>query len=246
MNVKFVIVSVVLICLIIIFLRKWIVRFIILSYISIKYGKYSHEFFSYFKDNNLISPYNSCVKDQITTHFLVFTKKIKNSDEFQTTTSIDYEEIPFLESSENLIHRKGNPDCINVATLREIKFMVIGYNEYIHDLKMKSMYFFLNDHFVMGEFLFSDIKRTEPNNLIEMISSKYLNGNPIGKDFFYVKDTEGNQLNFENNGFSIAIKYLFRGDPTTNMILSESNLQGSNLTEKNLMVLRNEELLDRL
>ena len=178
-------------------------------------------------------------------HLLVFYRKIKNSQEFQTNTSIDYGQIPFMTSNKNLFKIKGKPDCIKVAVLNDIKFMVMGYNETLQGLKMKSMYFFLNDHFVMGEFLFSDLMRLKPVKLVATLSSKYLNGKSIEKDVFYITDTKGNKLNYEHNGFSISIKYLFMGDNTTNVILSGLFAIGGNQPENYLNMLRNEELLDR-
>ena len=246
MSVKILLISFFLLILVVAISRKWIFRLFCLWYISLKYGRYSHEFLIYFKNNNLISPYIACLKDQITSHFLVFNKNIKNVDEFHTDTAIDFEEIPFMVNAKNLIQRKGTPDCLSAATIGELKLQVIGYNEFIENSKMKSMYFLVNDHFVMGEFLFSDLRHTNSDTLIAILSSKYLNGNPIGKEFFYIKDKEGNQLNFENNGFSISIKYLFRGDQTTNMMIAGSLKPGTNLTAKNQILLKNEELLDRL
>ena len=246
MSVKLVLLSFLLLILIFVFFRKWVVRFFRLWYISIKHGRYSYEFLIYFKNNNLISPFIACLKDQITSHFLVFNKKIKNSDEFHTNTVIDFEEIPFMVSAKNLIQRKGIPDCISAANNGEIKLLVIGYNEFIENSKMKSMYFMVDDHFVMGEFLFSNLKHTNSDTLIAILSSRYLNGAPIGKEFFYIKDIEGNQLNFENNGFSISIKYLYKGDRTTNVMMAGSIKSGTNLFDKNLILLKNEELLDRL
>ncbi len=230
MTIKLVLILVFLL-LILIFFRKWLLKLFRLLYLSSKYGKFSHEFISYFKENNLVSPYNTCIKDQITSHFLIFNKQINHTDEFQTEIPIDFDGIPFMVTSKNLIQRKGNPDCINVATLSDFKFMVMGYSEFMLDLKMKAMFFFLDDHFIMGEFSFSEGKSAQSAKMIETISSKYLNGNPIGKEFFFLKDKDGNQLNFENNGFTISIKYLFRGDHTTNMILSGSYSNGDNLSE---------------
>ena len=238
-------VSIFFLVLIFVFLRNRVVQLVRLWYISLVYGRYSYEFLTFFKEKNIRSPYNGCIKDEITMHLLVFYRKIKNSQEFQTNTSIDYGQIPFMTSYKNLFKIKGKPDCIKVAILNDIKFMVMGYNETLQGLKMKSMYFFLNDHFVMGEFLFSDLLRLKPVKLVETLSSKYLNGKSIEKDVFYITDTKGNQLNYEHNGFSISIKYLFMGDNTTNVILSGLFAIGGNQPENYLNMLRNEELLDR-
>jgi hypothetical protein len=235
-----------LLVLVILFSGNWLFRLIRLRYISLIYGKFSHEFLNFFKDNNLLSPYNSCIKDEITSHFLVFYRRIKNSQEFQTITPIDYGEIPFMAGCKYLFKRKGNPDCINVTTFNGVKFMVVGYNETLQGVKMKSLYFFLKDHFILGELFFSDLLRVKPENLLETFSSKYLNEIPVKEEVFYITDTKGNQLNYEHNGFSISVKYIFKGDDKVNTILSDLFSAGDNLAENNLKVLINKELLDRL
>ncbi|MEI6436176.1 MAG: hypothetical protein WCP32_15170 [Bacteroidota bacterium] len=227
-------------------LKNSVVRFFRKRYISLVYGRYSHQFLTFFRENDLVTPYNGCIKDGITWHFIVFYKKIKNSQEFQTDIPIDYGEIPFMASCKNLLKIKGNPDCIDVDTINDIKFLVVGYNETLQGLKMKSMYYFLNDQFVLGELNFANLLHVKPTNLVGQISSKYLNGNPVEKDVFYIADTTGNQLNYENNGFSISIKYLFKGNNATNLILSGLFGIGDNTVENKIKALRNKELLDRL
>ncbi|MCX6278381.1 MAG: hypothetical protein NT004_09825 [Bacteroidetes bacterium] len=151
-----------------------------------------------------------------------------------------------MTNCKNLFKIKGNPDCIDVDTINDIKFLVVGYNETLQGLKMKSMYYFLNDQFILGELNFSNLLHVKPANLVGQISSKYLNGNPVEEDVFYIKDTSGNQLNYENNGFSVSIKYLSNGNKDINLILSGLFGMGDNTVENKIKALRNKELLDRL
>jgi len=239
------VVSIFLFALLFVFLRKRVVQTIRERYIAMVYGRYSFEFLTFFKENNIRSPYNGCIKDEITMHLMVFFRKIKNSQEFQTNTTIDYGQIPFMTNSKNLFKIKGKPDCMKVAAFNDLKFMVIGYGETLQGLRMKSMFFFLNDRFIMGEFLFSDLLRLKPANMAGTLSSKYLNGASIEKEVFYITDSTGNMLNYENNGFSISIKYLFNGDDTTNKILTELFFAGTTQSEIYVNAFRNEELLDR-
>jgi len=227
--------------------RKWIIRAFRLWIIVFKYGRYSYEFCSFFKDNNLVSPYVTCIKDQIPAHFLVFNRKIEVQNEFLTPIRLDYDGIPFMISSKELISRKGSPDCVNVAMAGGIRFQILGYNDFIDGIRMRSLFIFLQDRFILGEFLFSDIQKVNTSNLVDTISAKYLSGKKIDKDFFYLKDDQGNQLNFEHNGFAISIKYLYKGDPQTNTILSDqSHLFGDHPLDKKLHALKHERLLDRL
>ena len=229
-----------------IFAKKRIGQLLRLWYFSVVYGPYSNKFLAVFKDENIMSPYNSCIDDDILLHFVPFTKKNNNSLEFQTKTTIVFNGIDFSTSSKNLIKSKGEPDSISITTINDTKFMVVGYNEVVHDLKMKTMYFFLNDQFFMGEFLFSDHLSKEPSNLVKSYSSKYLNGIPVVNHVFYITDAEGNQLYYEHNGFALSIKYLYKGDESSNKIMTGLFPTEDKLAEYNLIVQRNLELLDRI
>ncbi|MEI6682384.1 MAG: hypothetical protein WCO44_07140 [Bacteroidota bacterium] len=219
-NFMTVIISICVLLLVLIFMRQRVTLLIRLWYYSLVYGRYSHEFLTFFKTSNLRSPINGCIKDEISVHLLVFVNKIKNSLEFQTSTLIDYGRIPFMTGNKQLFKSKGKPDCMKVITINDVKLMVAGYNETLQGMKMRSLFFFVNGSFVMGEFLFSELLRLKPGNLVGTLSSKYLNGIPVDKDVFYITDTKGNRLNYENNGFSISIKYFYGNDPATNNFLS--------------------------
>ena len=231
--------------LIFIFLRNRAVQLVRLWYITLRYGRYSHEFLTFFKDNNLRSPFNGCIKDEISMHPLVFYRRINDSQEFRTNTAIDYGPIPYMTNYREILKKKGTPNCMKVSTVIENRFMVIGYNESLQGLKMKSMYFFLNDRFIMGEFLFSDLMRAKPSKLAGTLFSKYLNSIQAEKDVFYITDVKGNQLNYENNGFSVSIKYLFNGDSESNSILETLATTGIYPVDDEQFISTNEELLDR-
>jgi hypothetical protein len=238
------VVSLFLFVLILVFLRKRVVILVRLWYFSLVYGRYSYEFLNFFKENNLRSPINGCVKDEITLHLLVFFKKIKDSQEFHTNTAIDFGEIPYMTTSKKLFKIKGKPDCMKVVTANDTRFIVAGYHETLQGLKMKSLYFFVDGFFVMGEFLFSELIRVNPANLVKTLSVKYLSDATVESDVFYIRDTNGNQLNYEHNGFSISIKYLFMGDGKTNEKLS-GLLNSGEFSENSVSLHGNEELLDR-
>jgi hypothetical protein len=227
-----------------IFLRKRVVLLVRLWYVTLLYGRYSHEFLTFFKENNLRSPINGCIKDEITLHLLVFYRKVKNAQEFLTNTNIDFGQVPFMSTTKALFNIKGKPDCMKVVTVNDSRFMVAGYNETLQGLRMKSLYFFVNGAFVMGEFSFSELMRLNPANMIKTLSSKYLNGTPVDNDVFYIRDTKGNQLNYEHNGFTVSIKYLYMSDDKTNKVLSSLSTIGE-LTEYDPIVPGNDELLNR-
>lgn len=231
--------------LILIFLRRRLFPLFRLGYISLVYGRYSFEFLDFFKDNNLRSPHNNCIKDEITMHFYSFFRKIKNAGEYQTTVNIDFGTVPFMFRYKKMLKTRGAPQCVNVAKFNNARVNVLGYNETIQGMKMKSIHYFINDFFVMGEYIISELQRVKPTSITGTLSSKYLNGVDLPQEVFYITDPNGNMINYEHNGFSINVRYLFRGDETTNEILYSVFGDGTTNGKIFMNALKNEELLNR-
>lgn len=240
-----VIVAIFAIALFAIFLKKNTFPILNLLFIRIFGGKYSFEYLEFFKEHDLRNPLNNCIKDEITLHISVFFKKLKGAAEFKTQTPIEFKDVPFLTSYKTLVNEFGTPHCINIARFGNQRVKVVGYHETFHQKKMKSLFYFLEDVFFMGEFVFSETRRMDPAQVREGIAQKYLDGKELELDTFYIEGPNGNILNFHDNGFFASVKYLYRGDTGINEILNSVFV----LTIKNGQAFKNamiqEELLNR-
>jgi hypothetical protein len=216
-----------------------------LIYIQSVYGRYSYEFLEFFKENDLRNPHNNCIKDEISMHFFAFYKPKKDAVYLETDTKIEFGDTPFMTSYQTIRKEKGEPDCINVSKFNDTRVKLIGYNETLQNMKMKSLFYFIGDNFIMGEYNFHDLNKVKVSNIVAPLSIKYLKGGTLESDNFFIKDPQGDRINFENNGFSITIRYLYRGDEKINQILDSvfTNLGGSNSNFIN--TLKHEELLNR-
>jgi hypothetical protein len=231
--------------LVLVFLRKRIIPVIRLASLRILYGQYSFEYLEFFKKHDLRNPLNNCIKDEITLHFSVFFRKFKNAVDFTTTVPIGFKDIPFMTLYQKVVKQFGQPSCINIARFGTSRVKVIGYSESFHQKKMKSLFYFIDDRFVMGEFVFSEYSRMNPTPVKEALSQKFLNGKPLEPDVFYISDSNGNRINFYDNGFYASVKYLFLGDTAINEILNTlfSPGQENGQAYRNAMI--QEELLNR-
>lgn len=178
-------------------------------------------------------------------HFFTFYKPGKNSLFFDTTAKIEFGDIPFLTSFKKLTKIKGEPECINISRFQSIRVRLIGYNETLQNMKMKSMYYFLGDQFVMGEYQFTDLNKLKTADIMAPLAVKYLKGQKIESDNFYITDPSGDKINYEHNGFTITIRYFFRGDARVNQVLDSvfGNVSGNG--ETLIRTMKHEELLNR-
>ncbi len=244
-NLIIALVSFFLLIILLILFRKKVIFLIKIRYILLVHGRYSFEYLEYFKNNNLRSPHNTCIKDEIILHFMVFFKKIRNATDYQSDTNISFCEIPFMSSWKAFRKLKVAPDCMNIARFTDAKVKVVGYNESWEGIRIKTLYYFLNNNFVLGEYHISESLKVNSVRVLQKISSKYLQGVELKSDVIYITDREGNQLNFENNGFSIGIKYLYRGDEQTNQFLASLFTEGDAGGEAYKKALRKEGHLNR-
>ena len=216
-----------------------------LGYIRLVHGRYSFEFLEFFKKNNLRNPHSNCIKDEISMHFFTFYKPKRDALFFQTGTKIEFGDIPFLTSYKKLIKEKGEPVCINISRFNATKVKLVGFNESLQHIKMKSMFYFMEDRFVMGEYHFSDLNKIKTEDILVPLTAKYLRGEPIRADNFYITDQQGDKINYENNGFMIIVHYFFRGDETINQILDSIFATAGDNGETLIRTMKQEELLNR-
>jgi hypothetical protein len=232
--------------LVLIFTQSRLFPLIKLGFIRAIHGRFSFEFIEFFKENNLRNPHNNCIKDEISMHFFVFYKPKRNALFFQTETTIEFGEIPFLTSYKKLTQIKGEPDCINIARFNHSRVKLIGFNETLQDMRMKSLFYLIEDQFVMGEYFFSDLNRIKTDDILAPLTRKYLKNEGIQTDNFYITDPFGNKINFENNGFSITIRYITHGDEKLTQLLVSifGNINGNG--DALISTMKQEELLNRL
>ncbi|NQV01382.1 MAG: hypothetical protein HQ542_01960 [Bacteroidia bacterium] len=239
------IVAIFAIALFVIFLRKSTFPILNLLFIRIFRGKYSFEYLEFFKKNDLRNPLNNCIKDEITLHLSVFFKRIEGAANFKTTIPIEFKDVPFLTSYQNLVKEFGTPHCINIARFDNKRVKVVGYNEKFHQKKMKSLFYFIEDEFFMGEFVFSETHRMDPTQVKAGVSQKYLTGEALSSDTFYIECPQGNALNYHDNGFFASVKYLYQGDTRINEMLTKVFVHAHQKGQAFKQAMIQEELLNR-
>ncbi|MCX6283563.1 MAG: hypothetical protein NTW31_04925 [Bacteroidetes bacterium] len=238
-------VGIFLLVILLVFTRARLYPLLKLGYIRIVYGRFSYEFLEFFKENDIRNPHSNCIKDEISMHFYTFYKPKKSALFFQTDTKIEFGDIPFLTTYKRLIKLKGEPECINVSKFNTNRVKLVGFNEELQDMKMKSFYYLMEEQFVMGEYHFIDITKIKIADILGPLLVKYLKDESIQADNFYITDPMGDRINYENNGFSVTIRYYFRGDQAINQILDSIFGNASDNGEALLRTLKHEELINR-
>ena len=142
---------------------------------------------------------------------------------YPTRQPILIDQLPLASVEKDILRKKGKPTCIHTETIGPYAIKVIGYHERVEHLPVRIV-FFLHDHkLCFAEYLFAPTtnspgiptpgKKTPRNHIQwetirEMVCTRYLPGESIEAESFYIQDPAGNRLLFYFNGISINIKYL--------------------------------------
>lgn len=181
-------------------------------FIKILKGKFSVEYVELFKNNQVRSPFSPCIKDEFVSHIIMFLQKEENVKVFKTNENIQFGNTLFSAKYDEVFKREGTPSCFNALRINDYKITIIGYHNTIQGSKIKSIYYFVNDIFILGEYSFSDTSLIESINISKLIIDKYLTESTKDLDKFYIEDSNKNAIYFRDNGFDLCVTYFNNTD----------------------------------
>jgi hypothetical protein len=174
---------------------------------KLKKGQYSLEYVNLFKDNDLRSPFTPCINDEFIFHVLMYLKRKPDIKVFQTNENIQFGNISFNLSFNELLKSREEPSYFNASNFDKFVVKIVGYQDDIVNSKMKTIYYFVDDVFILGENSFNDTSISESINISKILIKKYISES-IGKsEEFFIEDKNKNMIYYYDNGFERSIKY---------------------------------------
>lgn len=178
--------------------------------IRMVYGKYSIEFLSLFKRFFKRSPFQYCFRDEFVSHVL-FVLDMKNEiPVYKTFSTVNFEDQPFFTPYKDFLKQRGEPYCFNAFSFDNPHFIikVVGYQEKISGQKGIASYYFIDDLFFMGEYIF----KQNSDKIKKIFLEPFIDVKKVSEDNFYIENTHDRVIHYQDTGFSIDIKYLSRED----------------------------------
>jgi hypothetical protein len=132
--------------------------------------------------------------------------KQKDIPTFKSHQDIFFEGTPFFVNYKEFLKEKGEPYCFNAFEFRNPDFIIkaLGYQEKVSGSKATLVFYFLNDVFFMGEYIFRNPKQPIKESLV----GHFLAEETVGQDNFFIENTRKRIVHFQDTGFTIDIKYL--------------------------------------
>lgn len=187
-------------------------------------GKYSLAYISLYKKYYMKSPHAKCIKDEFIFRIFSFFEKSKDTKRFKTNKTIQFGETPFLVRYNDLIKTFGKPHCFNIYLIQpsDNKLKIIGKKEQKYNTDLKALYYFIDNTFFMGEYVFKEIAHETINKISNLLQKKYLDDILTeGTDDFYIEDKDNTIIYFSYTGFSLNLRYYCRKDTQINNIVEK-------------------------
>jgi len=174
---------------------------------KLRYGSYSLEYVNLFKKNDLRAPFARCVNDDFIFHILMYLNKNSEVKKYTTKEPIQFGNISFKTMYKDVFKTMGLPSCFNALVFNNYEINILGYSDYLQNIKMKSIYYFADSNFIMGEYIFPEPFLNASIDITKMLLDKYTTEINESLDEYFISSEDGNFIYFNNNGFETTIKY---------------------------------------
>ncbi len=198
------------IIIVLIYLAFRLRRKIKLAFIRIIYGQYSYEYLSTHKRFFVMSPFQYCFKDDFISHIIYVLSKKEDVPSFKSHKEIFFENTPYFIEYREFLKQRGKPYCFNAYYFDHLGFEIkaLGYQSTVMGSKAVIVYYFMNDAFFMGEYIFKNPK----TNVKAKLAEHFLDKQELLDDNFYIENTKDRVIHYRNTGFTVDIKFLNRED----------------------------------
>jgi hypothetical protein len=99
------------------------------------------------------------------------------------------------------------------------------YNIQPNNVIDKNIYYFYNDKYYLGEFIFNKIRADEtPKEILHNINNKF-GANFNDKDQYVITDKSKNYLNYKNYGFRISVSYFNAAGQEVAQLINHQEIQ---------------------
>ena len=185
-------------------------KLIILISIELLKGRYSYEYLSAFKKFFMRSPFQYGFDDEFIQKVLSLVEEKGKSPVFKTSVKINFGEYEFGSKMKKLLKQNGDPDYFSAFRVEDPAFevKVCVYNSFVEGIKATTRYYYINDEFLMGEYVFKNVR----SPIKQHISAKYLNNGEIVPDKFLILNSRKNFIQYNNTAFTIDIQYIDIGN----------------------------------
>ncbi len=174
--------------------------------IKIIFGKYSYKYIMKFRKYTNKKPHPYCFKDDFYYHILSIRNALNHDIQYKANGVFTFDGLDFSKNFKQTLLENGQPDCFTISNEKEIPLKVAGYKSRMFHSNEKTLHYFCNNHYFMGEYVFSSLADDTSKLIVETIKQEFLIDVKYSKNFTII-DPVGNHLFFTDTGFFLSIKF---------------------------------------
>jgi len=197
-------------------------KVIYLNLIRIIYGEFSFKYIMKFKKFTNKKPHPYCFKDDFYYHILAIKNAFSCKMQYNSNIVFSFDDFNFSLGFKQLISDKGQPDCFTMSSEKDIPLKVAGYKSRMFHSNEKTLYYFCNHNYFMGEYVFSSLADDTSKLIVETMKKEFDIDVKYSKNFTII-DPAGNYLYFTDTGFFLSIKYFNSKNKTVQSIMDFTN-----------------------
>ncbi len=178
-----------------------------LRLIRTKHGRYSYHYIKQFKKYANKSPFPYCFKDEILPYLRLSHARRENTEQLSSDLHLLFEETPYHTPLHEIMDKLGNPDYFNAFKIKNSELRALGFQKQVYGLRVKVVFFFLNEFFVMGEYIFDDVSGIDVPAIAKKLMEQTGTSHQSNLLHFYIDGKNNSSIYFYDNGFSLIIRY---------------------------------------
>lgn len=194
-------------------------------------GKYSvqfNEYCDYILQNNsklnefiIRNKLQSCFRDEIVDHLLPLIKT-KSSREIAINEVIKYGNIDFYVNNKTIRRERTKPHCYKITRINDSVFNVMGYTKKYDNMKLKTLYYFVDDELFLVEKTMPSDNNCVNEYLTNHIVHKYDLNDTIVIDKLLISGDNSSFISIDDDGFKLHIKYFSKAKESVNIKINDA------------------------
>ncbi|NOR88464.1 MAG: hypothetical protein GQ527_12725 [Bacteroidales bacterium] len=151
-------------------------------------------------------PHPYCFKDDFYYHLLSINSAANCKDPYISNREFSFDDLNFNIDFKQIVAEKGHPDCFTMSDEKGVPLQVAGYKSRMFHSNEKTLLYFCNKNYFMGEYVFSELGTDTPSLIVEILRKEFHSEIKYAKNIT-IKDKSGNCLFFTDTGFHLSIKF---------------------------------------
>jgi hypothetical protein len=182
-------------------------------------GRYSYKYFFLHKKLYHRNPYAYCIKEDFFDRIFPFFHPNKNDLIYKKDRISLPNELEIFSNFKALRRKKKNPHCFQAYNIAGVGIKIAGYRTQLLSRSAKQIFYFIDDIYLMTEFVIKDVDREEMLRIGDAVCPGCMPETQKSVKFF-VETPQQETLFFRDAAFSLNLCLLNKGNPIVNEKIS--------------------------